>query len=128
MPEQSNVETINGAYAAFAAGDVEGVLSRLSDDVEWHAPSVLPHGGDFHGRDDTGRFFAGLVEKWDGMVVDVDDVVAERDRVVVVGRAHGRLRSAGEAGYGFVHAWTLRDGAAVRFDEYVDPAELLATA
>ncbi|HEX2087951.1 MAG TPA: nuclear transport factor 2 family protein [Solirubrobacteraceae bacterium] len=128
MTEQSNVETIKGAYAAFAEGDVDAILARLDDDVEWTVPTVLPHGGDFHGRDDAARFFAGVMEKWDGIEVRVDDIVAERDRVVVLGRAQGRLRSAGDAGYGFVHAWTLRDGRAVRFEEYVDPAELLALA
>jgi ketosteroid isomerase-like protein len=128
MSEQTNVETIKAAYAAFAAGDVEGVLSRLDGDVEWRVPAVLPHGGEFRGREGAGAFFSGLVEKWDGLEVELDDIVAERDRVVAMGRAHGRLRSAGDTEYGFVHAWTLRDGRAVRFDEYVDPPELLATA
>ena len=32
-----------------------------------------------------------------------------------------------ETGYGFVHSWTVRDGALARFDEYVNPApELLS--
>jgi hypothetical protein len=128
MSEQSNVETVQGAYAAFAAGDIDGILARLDGDVEWRVPSVLPHGGDFDGHEGAGRFFAGLAEQWEGLEVEVDDIVAQRDRVLVLGRARGRLRSAGDAGYGFVHAWTLRDGSAVRFEEYVDLAELLVAA
>jgi uncharacterized protein len=127
MSDQPNVDTVRGAYDAFAAGDVDGILARLDDEVLWTVPRVLPHGGEFRGREGAGRFFAGLVEKWDGLDVEVEDMVAERDRVVVLGRADGRLRTAGDAGYGFVHLWTLRDGRAVRFAEYVDPAELPAT-
>jgi ketosteroid isomerase-like protein len=129
MSEHSNVETLKGAYEAFKAGDVPGVMAALDPAVEWHVPGVVPHGGEFRGHDGAGQFFAGIGEKWDGLDVEVDDIVAGGERVVVIGRASGRLRSAGEdVGYGFVHAWTMRDGRAARFDEYVDPAALLATA
>ena len=128
MSDQTNADLVRGAYDAFAAGDVEAILARLDEAVEWRVPAVLPHGGEFHGRDGAGAFFAGVAEKWDGLKVEVEDLVAERDRVVVLGRVRGTLRSAGETGYPFVHAWTVRDGQAVRFDEYVDPAELLALA
>jgi uncharacterized protein len=127
MSEQSNVDVLKGAYEAFRAGEIDGVMAALDAEVDWHVPTVAPHGGDFHGHDGAGRFFAGIGEQWDGLAVEVQDVVAGGDRVVVIGRASGRLRSSGEdLGYGFVHAWTMRDGRAVRFDEYLDPAELLA--
>ena len=129
MTDQSNVETIKGAYAAFAAGDVDGILAVLDDGIAWRVPDVLPHGGSFTGRDGALAFFGGLAEKWDGLTVEVDDIVSERDRVVVIGRASGTLRSAGEdMEYGFVHAWTVRDGRATRFDEYADPPKVLATS
>jgi ketosteroid isomerase-like protein len=52
--------------------------------------------------------------------------VASGDRVCAIGRAKGAL-DGGQASYGFVHAWTVRDGACLRFDEYVDPSlELIA--
>ena len=125
---QSNVDTLKAAYESFQRGDIPGVLSALDSDVEWHVPEAVPHGGDFRGHDGALEFFGGINEKWDGLGVSVGEVLAEGERVVVIGRASGTLRSSGEdIGYGFVHAWTMRDGRAVRFEEYVaPPAELLA--
>ena len=124
-----NRETVKRAYDAFAAGDIDGILAMLSDDVAWRVPDVLPHGGSFTGKDGALEFFGGLAEKWDGLEVSVDDIVAERDRVIVIGSAAGKLRSAdADHAYPFVHAWTLRDGRATRFDEYADPPKVLTAA
>ena len=124
-----NRAAIERAYAAFAAGNVDGILAELSDDVAWRVPDVLPHGGSFSGKDGALEFFGGLTEKWDGLTVTVDDILAERDRVVVIGSAAGTLKSSGDdISYGFAHAWTVRDGRATRFDEYADPPEVLAAA
>ena len=43
---------------------------------------------------------------------------------MVTGRASGHLRGGQAAGYGFAHVWTVSDGRATRFDEYVDPDEM----
>ena len=129
MSDHPNVAVLKGAYERFAAGDIPGVMEALDPAISWHVPEVVPHGGAFEGHDGVGAFFSGIAATWDGLAVEVDAVLAESDRVAVIGRASGRLRSAGEdVGYGFVHAWTMRDGRAVRFEEYVDPAGLLAVA
>jgi ketosteroid isomerase-like protein len=121
-----NVELLKGAYEAFGRGDVAAVLAVLSDDVEWNVPEVLPHGGPARGREEVGGFFQKLVSMWGDLNLDIGDYVASGDRVCVIGRATGTLDGT-RTGYGFVHAWTVRDGNATRFDEYVDPdAELLA--
>src|SRR2546430_1049808 len=89
----SNTDVINDLYAAFGRGDIPALLGMLDENIEWRAPDNLPHGGTFAGR----------------------------DRVVVFARLSGRLRSTGEeTGYSSAHAWTMRDGTPVRFDEYVD--------
>jgi ketosteroid isomerase-like protein len=125
MPNE-NVELVRPAYDAFARGDIAGVMSVLAEDIDWHAPAVLPHGRDARGHEEVGAFFAGLVSMWKGLALDIQDFVGSGDRVCVIGRASGTLNGA-QTGYGFVHCWTVRDGACVRFDEYVDPdAELLA--
>ena len=47
-------------------------------------------------------------------------MVASGDRVCVIGKATG-THDGRQTGYEWVHSWTVRDGAAVRFHEYVDP-------
>jgi ketosteroid isomerase-like protein len=117
------VQVVQGAYEAFARGDVPGVLGAVADDVDWSVTEAIPHGGHFEGRDEVGRFFAGIGENWeDDFSVEVDETVDGGDRVVTLGRARGTLRNGGgNAGYGFAHVFTVRDGQIVRFREYVDP-------
>lgn len=56
----TNLETVQQIYAAFGAGDVQSILSKLAEDVEWDAdststaPLVQPR----HGRAGVGEFFA----------------------------------------------------------------------
>jgi len=118
---QSSEERIGGLYAAFGRGDVPAVLSMIDEDIEWHTPENLPHGGDFRGREAVGRFFQGLGESWENLEVELDAMISGGDRVVALVRAHGRLTATGEeSGYSSAHAWTITDGVPVRFDEYVN--------
>ena len=117
---QSSEDLIRSLYDAFGRGDVPSILSAVSDDISMRSPSTLPHGGEFHGREDAARFFAGIGQHWDSLSVDVDELMSAGDQVVVVARAHGRLRGGDDAGYGAAHLWTLRDGTPVSFHEYVD--------
>jgi ketosteroid isomerase-like protein len=131
---QSSVDAVRGLYEAFGRADIAAILAALDENIDWSSPENLPHGGNFRGRDGVGRFFQGIGENWEELKVDVEEVVSEGERVVVLLRAHGRLRAnAEETGYTAAHAWTLRDGTPTRFVEYVNapltlPAADIATA
>ena len=114
-----NLELIQGGYEAFGRGDLEGVLAILSDDIEWSVPDLVPQGGNANGKQEVAGFFERLMSLWEGLSLDIEDFVASGDRVVVLGTASG-THDGSEKSYGFVHAWTVRDGKAVRFYEYVD--------
>jgi len=121
-----NAQLLRDTYEAFGRGDIPAVMAVLDENIAWHAPDVLPHAIPVGGRDDVGAFFENLGATWKEFALEIDDVVASGDRVCAIGRAGGTLDGT-PTGYGFVHAWTVRDGLCVRFDEYVDPApELLA--
>src|SRR4051812_5353923 len=115
-----NVQLVQGAYEAFGRGDVPAVLGVLADDIAWSVPPPLPQAVEAHGRDEVGAFFERLGSIWEGLDIQVTDFVASGDRVCVIGRGSGKVGGE-DAGYGFVHAWTLADGKAVRFDEYAQP-------
>jgi ketosteroid isomerase-like protein len=118
---EDNLGVIKGAYDAFGRGDIPAILETLSSDVEWNVPDVLPHRMHVRGRDGVVSFFERLGSLWEGLGLDLEDFVASGDRVCVIGKASGGYDGK-QTGFGFVHAWTLRDGVVVRFDEYVDPA------
>jgi uncharacterized protein len=119
-----NVEVIRGAYDAFARGDIPAIIQILHDDVDWHVPAALPHRFEAHGHDEVRQFFEKLVGMWEGLAVEIDQIVASGDHVVVLGRANGKIDGK-EAGYGFAHVWVLADRRATRFFEFVDPDEEL---
>jgi|tagenome__1003787_1003787.scaffolds.fasta_scaffold20331413_2 ketosteroid isomerase-like protein len=122
MSEQTDLVT--GAYEAFARGDVPGVLERLDPAIHWRVAESVPHGGDFDGREGVGQFFAGIGESWADIEVKTNPPVAGNGTVVVTGRSSGHLSGGQAAGYGFAHVWTISDGRATRFDEYIDPDEM----
>ncbi len=119
-----NAELARSAYEAFDRGDMPAVIGALADDIEWSVPQVIPHGGDARGREEVGEFFQRLASMWEDFGIEMEALVADGDRVVGIGRAHGKLDGT-ETGYGFVHSWVVRDGALARFDEYVDPPPAL---
>jgi ketosteroid isomerase-like protein len=120
-----NLELVRGAYEAFSRGDIPAVLEVLADDVAWTVPPPLPQAAEANGRDEVVRFFERLGGIWQDLDLDLDDFVASGDRVCVIGRGSGKVDGQ-QAGYGFVHCWTIDGGRAVRFDEYAQPGpELL---
>ena len=118
MPDE-NRELVEGAYEAFGRGDIEAILSVMSDDVEWHVPTVLPQGMDVRGRDGVGQFLARMSELWDDLQVEVEDFLMSDERLAVMVRTRGKL-DGNDAGYRAAHLWTVRDGKVVGFHEYVD--------
>jgi uncharacterized protein len=120
----SHTDTLRAAYAAFQAGDMPGVLAALDESIEWHVPTVLPQGGDFRGHDGVLAFFGHLAQVLEAPAVDVDTVVEQDDRVLVLGRL-----TAANAAYRFVHSWQFAGDRASRFDEYADvSADVLASS
>ena len=118
---EGNLELIQSGYEAFGRGDIPAVLEIFADDIEWNVAEVLPQGAHVRGKEDVAGFFQRLGSIWEGLNLDIEDFVASGDRVCVIGKGSGTVKGT-QTGYGFVHAWTVRDGAAVKFAEYADPA------
>ena len=114
-----NAQVVREAYECFASGDIPGLLERLSDDVDWESPGILPVGGSYQGHDGAGQFFSTVAEKWPELEVKPDNLVADGDYVVSLGHARGKLTSGDEAEYGFSHVFKVEDGKVTRFREYV---------
>ena len=58
MSTSQNVETCKKGYAAFAAGDVETVMSLYDDDVEWVVPGNSTISGTYRGKAGVTELFA----------------------------------------------------------------------
>lgn len=119
-----NVETIRGIYEAFARGDIPGVIAALADDVEWDSPETLPWGGLARGHDEVLAFFGRLGAAVEEIQADAREFIDSGDQVVVIGAHKGRSKAGALFEADWAMVWTLRDGKAVRFREYVDTASI----
>ena len=65
MGAQENLDTVKAIYEAFGRGDVDAILERVADDVDWaseSAGSTAPWWGPRRTKDDIRGFFASVAE------------------------------------------------------------------
>jgi hypothetical protein len=119
-----NVAVIAAIYEAFAKGEVEGVLGRMSPDIVWYEAENFPYadGNPYNGPSAVAAgVFARCVGEWKGFSVMMDDLIDGGDRVVALGRYGGECKTTGHSmNPQAAHIWTLRDGKVVAFQQYVD--------
>jgi len=118
-----SVESIRESYAAFARGDLEGALGLLHDDVEWHQAQGLPHQGLYRGLDEVRKNVFEPLDRdwWSEFTARADEIVDGGDEIVVMGRYLGVAKAtARRLDVPFVHVWSLRDGKAWRFRQFLD--------
>ncbi len=121
---KENVELVQAIYAAFGAGDVPGVVARMSPEIVWNEAENFPYAdrNPYLGPEAilTG-VFARLGTDWDGFAAVPDEYLDAGDTVVVLGRYHGTFKATGETlDAQLVHVWRLEDGKAVAFQQYTD--------
>jgi ketosteroid isomerase-like protein len=129
MSEQSNLQTVQNAYADFGKGDIASLLGRLSADVVWKLPVVAgaPIGGERHGREGVTEFFRLISEFQEAKLFEPREFVAGGEKVVVLGRYDWKVSATGrEFGSDWVHVFSFADGQIVRFQEFTGTAEIAA--
>jgi uncharacterized protein len=115
MSEQDNIELITKGYAAFAAGDVETVMSLFDDNIEWVQPGESAVSGTYHGKGELGQFLARLAEK--STTVKLNRLLADGDLVVALTDV-----SVGDERGQDADVFTIRDGKTVRVEVHTDTA------
>jgi ketosteroid isomerase-like protein len=122
---ESNRQIILGSYLAFQRGDIETLMSLLDESVVWLVPGppIIPFAGRFEGKEGVRRFFAAAISTLDVLEQKTFESYAEGDRVIVTGYERMRVRSTGKVTTTrWMHAYRLRDGKIVSFEEFVDTA------
>lgn len=126
MAEQS-VEIVEGTYAAFARGDVPGVVAAMADDIEWHEAEGMPYGGIHRGGDAVVQnVFGPIATDIADFAVTPIELIPSGETVAVVARYTGTGKSTGkELDLEVVHVWDVSDGKIVRFRQFIDTAMFL---
>jgi hypothetical protein len=119
-----NVAVIRGVYEAFAKGDVPAVLEALDPAIEWNEAEHFPYWSPqpFKGPQAVvAGVFARIPSDFDGFRVDVHRIAGAGDTVLAEARYRGIAKRTGQALDAQVaHVWDLRNGKAIRFQQYVD--------
>ena len=92
MSAQSNAEAMRKGYDAFSRGDMDMLRNELfTADIVWHQGGRNQTSGDYRGADAVIGLFGKLFQLTDGTFsVEVHDVLASEDHVVVLAKARGQ--------------------------------------
>jgi uncharacterized protein len=120
-----NIEFLKSTYTAFANGDVPTVRAAMDDTIEWNEAEGNPYntGHPFVGPAAVVEgVFARVMNDFEGFEIRPERFLADGDTVVMLGRywapkAHANGKPLDVQA---VHVWDLKDGNAVRFQQYVD--------
>ena len=126
MSTDENVQTVKDFFAALGSGDKHRLLSLVVEDIEWIIPGEdWPLAGTHRGHSGL----AELLQKTSGEMEisspEPLEFVAQRDRVLVVGFATGKVKATNRTfeDY-FVFAITVRNGKLTNIREYIDTQAL----
>jgi hypothetical protein len=125
MDAQQNKQLVMDGYRLFQNGDIPGMLAYADDDAAWISPDAeaIPFAGSFHGKAEVARFFSELVAAMQPTRFVIKDVIAENDKVVVLGEATWLVKSTGRTyDSPWVHVFTMRDGKFIRVEALYDTA------
>lgn len=118
-----NLELVRRSYVAFERDDLEAVLADMHPEIEWHQAQGLPHGGLYRGLDEVRRnIFEPLDESWwSEFSATPEQFLDAGSEIVVLGRYRGVGKETGKRlDVPFVHVWTVENGKAVRFRQFLD--------
>ena len=87
-----NVQTVQKMYQAFGSGDVEAMLSVLTDDIQWKVnllPSIPIH-GNYKGHTGVTEFVGRIVDNVEVIEFAPTDILTQGNMVLVHG--HEQLK------------------------------------
>lgn len=124
----SNVQAAKDIYAAFARGDISGVLAGFHPEIEWREAEGNPYQPD--GAAWVGpqavleKLFMRIGSEWEGFTVNVRTLHDAGEHVVMEGRYTGTYKPSGKSVDAQVcHVLRFRDGKLSSFQQYVDTGQ-----
>ena len=109
-----NMERMGNFYEAFAAGDLDKVLSFLAPSVVIHETESLPYGGDYAGHEGFLDLMGHFNRNWENMrpveikMTAADNMVIANLLLLATHRQTGR-----ELAMPLCEVWKLKDGDVV---------------
>jgi uncharacterized protein len=118
-----DVNTIRRAYEAFGKGDIDAVVSAWDPRIQWHESTEgLPWSGRHTGaKAVVNKVFGPVTSQIQNFSVKPDEFLSDGDTVVVLGNFAGKGADGKRFKARFAHVWKMKNGKAVRFEDFTDP-------
>ncbi|MBC3375610.1 nuclear transport factor 2 family protein [Pseudomonas sp. SWRI92] len=118
-----NLSLIKSTYeGADSQENARNTAAALAEDARWTEAAGFPYAGTYVGFDAVlENVFKRLATEWDGFQFQVEDYVAQGDKVFAYGTYSGVYKATGLSMKARVaHLWTLADGKVTHFEQFVD--------
>jgi ketosteroid isomerase-like protein len=124
---EGDPERLRAGYEAFNEGGVRAILELLDPDIHVRERETMPDAASYHGRAGVQKFFDVLVEAFDDIQYEVEEVTDKDAHVIVVlsQLVHGRGSGINMTGR-TVHLWEMREGRPVALTIFGTPEQALA--
>lgn len=126
MNPTENTKVVQECYEKFGSGDIDGLLSRLHDNIDWTTPTTENVGfsGKRKGKQAVAEFFTELAGAETFSRFEPLEFVAQDDKVVVIGELASTVTTTGKAfETDWVHVFHLSNGKITSFKEFFDTAQ-----
>ena len=122
---QENVELVRGSFEAWLRGDLEEALAGLDPDIVYKPAQEEA----VQGLDAVQASWERWQASWQEQEVTLEETIDAGDHVIQALLFRGRGRGSGiEVEGRFFQVLTIKDGKAVRWEEFSDRAEALEAA
>jgi uncharacterized protein len=123
----SSEHRVRDVIDAINRADVDGFLAGTHTDFEWEVLEESPLAGTYRGEEEVRAYVEEWLNTFDGVHLDIEELVEVNDRVLVVVRGSGWGKASGvEVGNRFCQLWTVNDGVPTRMREYATREEARA--
>ena len=131
MSTEQNIETARQLYQAFGSGDVQTILDRVTDDVDWSTDAAIesaPWYGARHGKEEVAGFFeaigkTGPVTEFTPLAFAGND---DGDVMVFIRYAFTASATGKQVTMNMHHYFRFRDGKACFVRSSEDTAQVAA--
>src|ERR1700724_3469995 len=126
MSTEENVQIVKDFFAAMGSHNKQDLLALVAEDIEWIIPGEgWPLAGTHRGHAELAAVLKKASEEVKTQYPNPPEFVAQRDRVMVVSVATGKIKATNRP---FKDEWvfdiTVRDGKVARIQEYIDTQAL----
>ena len=105
-------------------------MSYLDPDVVYEDTTLPDHAGEaYRGHEGIDRAAKRWVESSEWLLVELQQIVGDGDRLVSIHRLRSKARHTGiEFDTPLAYIWTFRDGKVIHFRSFLDPEEAIEAA